>query len=49
MTIQAQTAQTSRYLNSQRLFEQAQNYLAGGNSRLTIYHKPHPIYLWECC
>jgi len=47
MTIQAETTQTSRYLNSQRLFEQAQNYLAGGNSRLTVYHKPHPIYLRE--
>ncbi len=39
--------ETSRYQTSQTLFEEAQNYLAGGNSRLTVYHKPHPIYLRE--
>lgn len=48
MTIEAETiTATSRYARSQALFEQAQNYLAGGNSRLTIYYKPHPIYLRE--
>jgi glutamate-1-semialdehyde 2,1-aminomutase len=34
-----------RYQKSRELFEQAQNYLPGGNSRLTVYHKPHPIYM----
>lgn len=48
MTIEAEATTTAyRYANSQRLFEEAQNYLAGGNSRLTVYHKPHPIYLRE--
>lgn len=48
MTIEAEVqALTSRYERSRELFEQAQNYLPGGNSRLTVYHKPHPIYLRE--
>lgn len=34
-----------RYPESRRLFEQGQKYLAGGNSRLTVYYKPHPVYV----
>ncbi len=36
---------TNRYAESGRMFEEARRYLAGGNSRLTVYYKPHPIYL----
>ncbi len=35
----------NRYSESRRLFEEAQQYLAGGNSRLTVYYKPHPVYV----
>ncbi len=36
---------SNRYAESERLFNQAREYLAGGNSRLTVYYKPHPIYV----
>lgn len=36
---------TNRYSESRRLFEEAQQYLAGGNSRLTVYYKPYPVYV----
>ncbi len=38
-------ATSNRYAESKRLFEEARQYLAGGNSRLTVYYKPHPIYI----
>jgi glutamate-1-semialdehyde 2,1-aminomutase len=34
-----------RYSESRRLFEEAREFLAGGNSRLTVYYKPHPVYV----
>jgi len=34
-----------RYAESRRLYEEARDVLAGGNSRLTVYYKPHPIYV----
>lgn len=47
MTLEAQAPATYRYAKSKELFEEAQKYLPGGNSRLTVYHPPHPIYLRE--
>jgi glutamate-1-semialdehyde 2,1-aminomutase len=48
MTLEAEApAAVNRYRRSRQLFEEAQNYLPGGNSRLTVYHQPHPIYLQE--
>ena len=44
-TTKRDVSTTKRYAESGRLFEEARNYLAGGNSRLTVYYKPHPIYL----
>ncbi len=44
-TTQPDLSTTNRYAESGRLFEEAKNYLAGGNSRLTVYYKPHPVYL----
>jgi glutamate-1-semialdehyde 2,1-aminomutase len=32
------------YPQSQTLFEQAQHYLPGGNSRHSVFFQPHPIY-----
>lgn len=34
-----------RYAESRRLYEEARDVLAGGNSRLTVYYKPHPVYV----
>ncbi len=34
-----------RYAESRRLYETAREVLAGGNSRLTVYYKPHPVYV----
>jgi glutamate-1-semialdehyde 2,1-aminomutase len=34
-----------RYAESERMFRDARNYLAGGNSRLTVFYKPHPVYV----
>ncbi len=46
MTVDARTTEpASRYLESGNLFDDARNYLAGGNSRLTVYYKPHPVYV----
>ena len=48
MTIEAEVPLVARsYSQSQALFEEARKYLPGGNSRLTVYHKPHPLYLRE--
>ncbi len=44
-TTQDNVSTTNRYVESGRLFEEARHYLAGGNSRLTVYYKPHPIFL----
>ncbi len=46
MTTEASTVATgNRYAESGRLFDEARQYLAGGNSRLTVYYKPHPVYV----
>ncbi|HVX29590.1 MAG TPA: aspartate aminotransferase family protein [Nitrolancea sp.] len=34
-----------RYAGSRRLYEDARDVLAGGNSRLTVFYKPHPVYV----
>lgn len=34
-----------RYARSRALFDRAQRCLPGGNTRITVYTKPHPIYL----
>ncbi len=48
MTTEVQAiSATKSYDQSQALFEKAQNYLPGGNSRYTVYYKPHPVYFRE--
>ena len=41
----ATTVSTERYARSRELFSQAQGFLAGGNSRLTVFFQPHPLYI----
>jgi glutamate-1-semialdehyde 2,1-aminomutase len=44
-TTTSRSASATRYARSQALFQESQEYLAGGNSRLTVYFKPHPIFM----
>ena len=41
----ATTVSAGRYARSQQLFEESRRYIAGGNSRLTVFYQPHPIFL----
>ncbi|HET7142207.1 MAG TPA: aspartate aminotransferase family protein [Candidatus Limnocylindria bacterium] len=41
----ATTVSTTRYGRSRALFAESQQYLAGGNSRLTVFFQPHPLFM----
>ena len=41
----ASTVSATRYARSRELFAESRHYLAGGNSRLTVYFEPHPLFM----